>query len=71
MAFAQRLNRIQPSMILGLVQKTREMQSAGRDVIDLGIGEPDFDTPENIKQATIRAMNVGETICGYYWIDPE
>ena len=49
--FAQRLQRVNPSMILGLVQKARQLAAAGQPVIDLGIGEPDFKTPDHVKAA--------------------
>lgn len=51
---ANRLNSVQPSMILGLVQKARKLATDGHPVIDLGIGEPDFETPEHIKQTLLR-----------------
>ena len=44
-----------------MAQKARELKAAGKDVIGLGAGEPDFDTPENIKKAAIDAINRGET----------
>jgi aspartate aminotransferase len=55
------LKRIKPSPTLAVAQKARELKAAGKDVISLGAGEPDFDTPENIKQAAIKAINDGET----------
>ena len=55
------LKRIKPSSTLMVTQKARELKAAGKDVIGLGAGEPDFDTPENIKQAAIDAINRGET----------
>ena len=55
------LKRIKPSPTLEVTQKARELKAAGKDVIVLGAGEPDFDTPENIKQAAIDAINKGET----------
>ncbi|MGH6827545.1 MAG: pyridoxal phosphate-dependent aminotransferase [Rhizomicrobium sp.] len=55
------LNRIKPSPTIAVTQKARELKAAGRDVIGLGAGEPDFDTPENIKQAAIAAIRRGET----------
>src|ERR1700759_2717666 len=58
---AQSLNRIQPSPTIAVTQKARDLKAAGRDVIGLGAGEPDFDTPENIKQAAIAAIKRGET----------
>jgi aspartate aminotransferase len=55
------LKRIKPSPTLTVTQKARELKAAGKDVIGLGAGEPDFDTPENIKKAAIEAINRGET----------
>jgi aspartate aminotransferase len=60
MAFiADQLKRIKPSPTIAVTDKARALKAAGRDVIGLGAGEPDFDTPENIKQAAIRAINEG------------
>ena len=62
MAFlADVLSRVKPSATIAVSQKARELKEAGRDVIGLGAGEPDFDTPDNIKQAAIAAINKGET----------
>src|SRR5215470_8810355 len=58
---ASRLDRIKPSPTIAVTQKARELKAAGRDVIGLGAGEPDFDTPENIKDAAIAAIRRGET----------
>ena len=58
---AKRLSRIKPSPTIAVTQKARELKAAGRDVIGLGAGEPDFDTPDNIKQAAIAAIERGET----------
>ena len=55
------LKRIKPSPTLAVTQKAREMKDAGKDVIGLGAGEPDFDTPDNIKEAAIDAIRRGET----------
>ena len=55
------LKRIKPSPTLVVTQKARELKAAGKDVISLGAGEPDFDTPDNIKQAAIKAINDGDT----------
>ena len=55
------LKRIKPSPTIAVTQKARELKAAGRDVIGLGAGEPDFDTPENNKQAAIDAINRGDT----------
>ncbi|HEY9056349.1 MAG TPA: pyridoxal phosphate-dependent aminotransferase [Aurantimonas sp.] len=62
MAFlAAALDRVKPSATIAVSQKARELKAAGRDVIGLGAGEPDFDTPDNIKRAAIEAINRGET----------
>ena len=58
---ADRLGRIKPSPTLALTAKVLEMKSAGADVISLGAGEPDFDTPDNIKEVAIRAIRDGDT----------
>jgi len=55
------LKRIKPSPTLAVTQKARELKAAGRDVISLGAGEPDFDTPDNIKEAAIEAIRKGYT----------
>jgi len=59
--FASRLARVKPSAILALTRHSRELRAMGRDAIDLSIGEPGFDTPDNIKQAAIDAIQRGET----------
>ena len=59
--FADSLNRIQPSLTIAMATKARELQAQGRDIIILAAGEPDFDTPQNIKDAAIRAMQRGKT----------
>lgn len=58
---AEKLARVKPSQTLMVTQKARELRERGEDVIGLGAGEPDFDTPDNIKQAAIDAINRGET----------
>ena len=58
---ADKLSRVKPSATIAVSQKARELKAAGRDVIGLGAGEPNFDTPDNIKQAAIDAINRGET----------
>jgi aspartate aminotransferase len=58
---ASSLSRVQPSATIAVSDKARQLRAEGRDVIGLGAGEPDFDTPENIKQAGIGAINRGET----------
>ncbi len=62
MAFlADILSRVKPSATIAVTQKARELKAKGRDVISLGAGEPDFDTPDNIKEAAIEAIKRGET----------
>jgi aspartate aminotransferase len=62
MAFlAEQLKRIKPSATIAVTDKARALKAAGRDVIGLGAGEPDFDTPDNIKLAAIRAISEGKT----------
>ncbi|MFC0217468.1 aspartate aminotransferase [Pseudochelatococcus lubricantis] len=62
MAFlADALSRIKPSATIALTQKARDLKAQGRDVISLSVGEPDFDTPDNIKNAAIEAIRRGET----------
>ncbi len=55
------LKRIKPSPTIVVTSKAREMRAAGKDVIGLGAGEPDFDTPDNIKEAAIEAIRKGDT----------
>lgn len=55
------LARVKPSPTIAVSTKARELKAAGRDVIGLGAGEPDFDTPDNIKAAAIAAINAGDT----------
>ena len=55
------LKRIKPSPTIAVTQKARELRAAGKDVIGLGAGEPDFDTPDNIKNAAIKAIKSGDT----------
>ncbi len=59
--FARRLGRIKPSPTIGVTQRAAELKAAGRDVIGLGAGEPDFDTPEHIREAAKAAIDRGET----------
>lgn len=62
MAFlADNLARVQPSQTIAVAEKARELKAQGRDVISLSAGEPDFDTPDNIKEAAIAAIKRGET----------
>ena len=55
------LKRIKPSPTIAVAQKARELKAAGKDVIGLGAGEPDFDTPDNIKEVAIKAIKEGDT----------
>ncbi len=62
MAFlADSLARVKPSPTIAVTTKANELKAAGKDVIGLGAGEPDFDTPQHIKDAAVRAMNEGKT----------
>src|ERR1700745_149248 len=62
MAFlADRTARIKPSATIAVTDKARALKAAGRDVIGLGAGEPDFDTPDNIKEAAIKAIRDGRS----------
>lgn len=62
MAFlADSLSRVKPSATIAVSQKARELKAQGMNIISLGAGEPDFDTPENIKQAAKEAIDRGET----------
>src|SRR6266849_350657 len=62
MAFlADQIMRIKPSATIAVTDKARALKAAGRNVIGLGAGEPDFDTPDNIKLAAIRAIQDGKT----------
>ena len=58
---ADALSRVQPSATIAVTQKARELKAQGRDIISLSVGEPDFDTPDNIKKAAIDAIMRGET----------
>ena len=55
------LSRVAPSPTLAVTQKARELKAKGVDVIGLGAGEPDFDTPDHVKEAAIEAIRRGET----------
>jgi aspartate aminotransferase len=55
------LSRIKPSATIVITQKARDLKAQGRDVISLSVGEPDFDTPDNVKEAAIAAIRRGET----------
>ncbi len=58
---SEALKRIKPSATIAVTSKARDLKAAGHDVIGLGAGEPDFDTPENIKEAAIKAIRDGKT----------
>ena len=55
------LARVKPSATVAVTDKARALKAAGRNVIGLGAGEPDFDTPDNIKLAAVRAIEAGKT----------
>ena len=59
--YADSLSRIQPSATIAVSTKARELKAKGRDIIMLSQGEPDFETPQNIKDAAVVAMNTGKT----------
>ncbi len=61
MKLSQRAKKLQPSATLAITAKEKALKAQGVDVIGLGAGEPDFDTPQNIKDAAIRAINAGQT----------
>ena len=58
---ADRLSRIKPSPTLAVAAKAKALKAEGRDILDLGLGEPDFDTPDFVKDAAITAMKAGQT----------
>ena len=58
---SKRVQLIQPSPTLAVAAKAKELKAQGRDIVGLGTGEPDFDTPDHIKQAAIKAINEGAT----------
>src|SRR5262245_56027369 len=61
MHLSDRVNAIKPSTTLAVDAKVKAMRAAGIDIIGLGAGEPDFDTPDNIKNAAIEALRAGKT----------
>jgi aspartate aminotransferase len=61
LCLSERVDRVKPSPTLAVTAKAAELKRAGRDVIGLGAGEPDFDTPEHIKAAAIEAIRAGRT----------
>src|SRR4029077_1255415 len=58
---ADRLARVKPSPTMAMTALATELKAAGRDIVSLSVGEPDFDTPPNIQEATTAAMRRGET----------
>ncbi len=58
---AERVGRVKPSPTLAMDAKAKEMKARGEDIVNFGVGEPDFDTPENIKEAAIKALREGFT----------
>ena len=58
---SERLDRVSPSLTIAIATKARALKAAGRDIISLSAGEPDFDTPQNVKDAAIRAIQEGDT----------
>lgn len=61
MEFTARLNRIKESLTIGMAKKARELKAEGKDIISLSLGEPDFDTPNHVKEAAIQAIHLGKT----------
>lgn len=61
MKFTDRINRVQESLTIGMSRKARELKAKGKNVISLSLGEPDFDTPQHIKDAAKAAMDAGKT----------
>lgn len=61
MQFTDRINRVRVSLTIGMAKKAREMKAQGKDVISLSLGEPDFDTPQHIKDAAEKAIAAGKT----------
>ena len=60
-SLSQRVQNIKPSATLAITAQAKALKAAGKDIIGLGAGEPDFDTPDHIKQAAIDAINAGQT----------
>ena len=58
---AERMSRVRASLSSAAAQRARELRAAGRDILNLGQGEPDFATPEHVIEAAHRAMRAGET----------
>jgi len=61
MQLSNRVNAVKPSPTLAITARAAQMKAEGKDIISLGVGEPDFDTPEHIKAAAIKAINAGFT----------
>jgi aspartate aminotransferase len=61
MSTAQRVNRIKPSPSTAAAQRVRELKAQGHEILDLTVGEPDFDTPDHVKDAAVEAMRRGDT----------
>jgi aspartate aminotransferase len=61
MNLSDRINRVEESLTIGMAKKAREFKAQGKDVISLSLGEPDFDTPQHIKDAAIAAIQAGKT----------
>ena len=59
--FSQRVSRIQPSPTISITAKAKKLKQEGKKIIDFSAGEPDFDTPDNIKQAAVKAIEDGQT----------
>jgi len=59
--FAARIAQVKPSMTMAVVDKAASLRSQGRTIVDLGVGEPDYETPDHIKQAAVEALNQGHT----------
>ena len=58
---SQRVQRIKPSPTLAVSARAEELQAEGKPIINLSVGEPDFDTPDHIKEAAIKAIHAGHT----------
>ena len=59
---ATKLDLIKPSATIQVTMKSMELKAQGRDIVSLGFGEPDFDTPEHIREAAIAAITAGQTL---------
>ncbi|HAC35006.1 MAG TPA: aspartate aminotransferase, partial [Gammaproteobacteria bacterium] len=58
---SSRVAKVKPSPTMAVTARAKELRDAGHDVIGLGAGEPDFDTPDHVKQAAIEAIKAGQT----------